>query len=623
VNKNTFVLIDGNAILHRAYHAMPRFEVSGKLVNAIYGFISILFSAIEKHEPEYLAVAFDVKGPTFRDELFKEYKAKRIKPPQEFYDQIPDVWEFLRVAEIPIMSKEGYEADDIIGTLAKKVNGDLGEGEVIIITGDQDTLQLVDDRTKVAMPATAARVSVPASTSVLYGGESNPSTVIDLWNIPDGDVKEIYSLNLNDSTVRSQWVDLIRNSYGAFKGIKHDDMGMSDQKILCPTCATRANLPDNYFSQMYPVYAQKYNNDFLITGRLDWFSVGTDNQNAQGWVGLSRLGGPVEYNGYQIKHFLDSALTQVASGYPHPLLEPDFDVVSMSGTKIPRNQKEFVRTMQLQTFMPVMNQSLGFWHLTDQNDVNRVIFASQLKQRLQQYTYDQAQKWYETGIPYTVQPLYVNYPNDETAYGLYGYAGNDRQTPWNEYMFGNALLVRPIFTDNDTFQVYLPGGATTRWRYLLTSGKSAEQGGRTISYTGTINDFPVFLKEGEILIIGDADTTKDTLYAYVFLESAGKTQSSVYSVHKNGTVYKLQAVKDGEVYKLKNTATNQWVIMTDDHYNKGFRIAEITSLLHNSIPGDLNTDGHVNIFDYNLLVSKFNNPYTIFDYNSLVANFGK
>ncbi len=180
MKKNTFVLIDGNAILHRAYHAMPRFEVSGKLVNAIYGFISILFSAIEKHEPEYLAVAFDVKGPTFRDELFKEYKAKRVKPPQEFYDQIPDVWEFLRVAEIPIMSKEGYEADDIIGTLAKKVNGDLGEGEVIIITGDQDTLQLVDDRTKVAMPAMGKIKETLYDISAVRGKlDLTPAQVID------------------------------------------------------------------------------------------------------------------------------------------------------------------------------------------------------------------------------------------------------------------------------------------------------------------------------------------------------------------------------------------------------------------------------------------------------------
>jgi len=146
-------LIDGNAILHRAYHAMPRFEVNGLLVNAIYGFISTLFSTIERFEPEFLAIAFDVKGPTFRDDLFDQYKAKRIKPPQEFYDQIPVVWDFVRTMEIPLLTKEGFEADDVIGTLAKHVNGDLKDGEVIIVTGDQDTLQLVDSHTKVAMPA--------------------------------------------------------------------------------------------------------------------------------------------------------------------------------------------------------------------------------------------------------------------------------------------------------------------------------------------------------------------------------------------------------------------------------------------------------------------------------------
>ena len=484
-----------------------------------------------------------------------------------------------------------------------------------------------DNKGRIASILHSPPYSIPSSTSILYGGEANPSTAVDLANIPDGDVKEMYNLNLNDSSVRSAWVDVVRNSYGAFKGIKHDDMGMSDQKTLCPSCATRANFPDNYFSQMYPVYTQKYNNDFLITGRLDWFSAGTDLQNSQGWVGLSRLGGPVEYNGYQIKHFLDSALTQIASGYPHPLLEPDFDRVSMTGSKIPANQKEFVRTMQLQTFMPVMNQSLGFWHLTDQSHVNRVVFASKLKQRLQQYTYDKAQKWYETGVPTTVQPLYLAYPHDETAYSLYQYAGNNRQTPWDEYLFGNALLVRPIFSDDDTFSVYLPGGSSTLWRYFLASGKPAEHGGQLITYSGTIDNFPVFLKEGEILIIGDPDTSKNPLplFAYVFLESPGTTQSSIYTYHDhtNGKKYRLQAFKNDGVYQLKNIDTNQSVSMTNDTYGKGFKIAEITTLLNNSIPGDLNGDGHVNQADYDLLVANFGNPYTIFDYNVLVGNFGK
>ncbi|MFH1855138.1 MAG: 5'-3' exonuclease H3TH domain-containing protein [bacterium] len=178
--KPKIILIDGNAILHRSYHAMPRFEVNGKLVNAIYGFISILFYNISRFEPKYLAVAFDVKGPTFRDEIFKEYKAKRIKPPQEFYDQIPEVWDFVRTMEIPLLTKEGFEADDVIGTISKRINGDLGEGEIIIVTGDQDTLQLVDDRTFVAMPAMGkTQETVYDSSAVIGKFGLAPEKIID------------------------------------------------------------------------------------------------------------------------------------------------------------------------------------------------------------------------------------------------------------------------------------------------------------------------------------------------------------------------------------------------------------------------------------------------------------
>ena len=178
--KPTFVLIDGNAILHRSYHAMPRFMVGDKLVNAVYGFIAILFSTIERFEPTYLAVAFDVKGPTFRDEIFEHYKAGRIKPEQEFYDQIPDVWEFVRIMDIPLLAKEGFEADDVIGTLAKRINGDLGEGEVIILTGDQDTLQLVDHRTKVAMPAMGKiKETVYDESAVIGKFGLKPNQIID------------------------------------------------------------------------------------------------------------------------------------------------------------------------------------------------------------------------------------------------------------------------------------------------------------------------------------------------------------------------------------------------------------------------------------------------------------
>ena len=143
-----FVIIDGNALIHRAYHALPPFKTKeGKLVNAVYGFASILFRVIKDLAPDYLAVSFDLAGPTFRDLEYKEYKAKRIKQPQEFYDQIPLVKELVAALSIPIFEKKGFEADDIIGTIIQKVKDK--EVKNIIVSGDLDLLQLVNSQTEI------------------------------------------------------------------------------------------------------------------------------------------------------------------------------------------------------------------------------------------------------------------------------------------------------------------------------------------------------------------------------------------------------------------------------------------------------------------------------------------
>ena len=148
-SRKKLILIDGNAIMHRAYHALPPLSTKkGELVNAVYGFASTLFSVIEMFKPEYIAVSFDLAGSTFRHEEYKEYKATRTKAPDEFYNQIPRVKEFVKTFNIPIFEKEGYEADDVIGTLAKQAE-QYEDMDVIIVTGDLDTLQLVTDRTKI------------------------------------------------------------------------------------------------------------------------------------------------------------------------------------------------------------------------------------------------------------------------------------------------------------------------------------------------------------------------------------------------------------------------------------------------------------------------------------------
>lgn len=150
---NRLVLIDGNAILHRAYHALPPLTApDGSVVNAVYGFGTMLLRLIGDLKPTHVAVAFDRPKPTFRKKLFEGYQAKRPKMDEELVDQIPKVHALVSGFGIPIFEKDGFEADDVIGTIAKHAKKD-GIDQVIIVTGDRDILQLVrDDKVLVYMP---------------------------------------------------------------------------------------------------------------------------------------------------------------------------------------------------------------------------------------------------------------------------------------------------------------------------------------------------------------------------------------------------------------------------------------------------------------------------------------
>ncbi|MCX6795214.1 MAG: DNA polymerase I [Candidatus Falkowbacteria bacterium] len=144
------IIIDGNALVHRSFHALPTTmkRQDGTTTNAVYGFTSFLLKAIQEFKPRYAVVTFDEAAPTFRHEAYIEYKANRVKAPDELYEQIPLTKEVLEAFEIPIFSKPGFEADDLIGTICQKVKK---EKDLVtyIITGDMDTLQLVDDKVKV------------------------------------------------------------------------------------------------------------------------------------------------------------------------------------------------------------------------------------------------------------------------------------------------------------------------------------------------------------------------------------------------------------------------------------------------------------------------------------------
>ncbi|MFZ1626952.1 MAG: DNA polymerase I [Candidatus Moraniibacteriota bacterium] len=146
--KKRLVLIDGNAIIHRSYHALPPMATkSGESVHAVYGFAMTLFSVIDKFKPDYIAASFDLSGGTFRDELYADYKATRTKAPDDLYAQIPKVKELVQAMNIPIYELPGFEADDCVGALSKQ--GEVAGTDVVIVTGDTDTLQLVTEQVKV------------------------------------------------------------------------------------------------------------------------------------------------------------------------------------------------------------------------------------------------------------------------------------------------------------------------------------------------------------------------------------------------------------------------------------------------------------------------------------------
>jgi len=143
---NRLVLVDGNAVLHRAYHAIPMFLTApdGSVVNAVYGFGTMLIRLITDLKPTHVAVAFDRAAPTFRKKLFAGYQIKRPKIDDALVEQIPKVHDLVASFGIPIFEKDGFEADDVIGTIAKNRKKE-GIDQIIIVTGDRDILQLVED----------------------------------------------------------------------------------------------------------------------------------------------------------------------------------------------------------------------------------------------------------------------------------------------------------------------------------------------------------------------------------------------------------------------------------------------------------------------------------------------
>src|SRR3990172_7458302 len=179
--KPTLYLLDGMAIAYRSYFAFirnPLINSKGQNTSAVFGFLRFLFMIYDNEKPDALAVIFDPKGPTFRHKQYKEYKATRQKMPDDMRDQIPVIHEVISALNIPDIEVEGYEADDVIGTLAKQAQK---RGyEVYLVSGDKDFMQLVDKNIKLYNPKRAGEeVEILDEQGVLDKIGLPPTKIID------------------------------------------------------------------------------------------------------------------------------------------------------------------------------------------------------------------------------------------------------------------------------------------------------------------------------------------------------------------------------------------------------------------------------------------------------------
>lgn len=297
-----FLVIDGNSIMNRAYYGLMRLNMTSSVLNihtnALYAFLNIYWMTLDKFKPDFVVVSFDLKAPTFRHEMYKEYKGTRHAMPDELKEQMPVIKEILTAMNVPIIEKEGYEADDILGTIAKK--NEKNNIFTYILTGDRDSFQLISDLTSVIMPSnkpgkTEYTVYNPEKLNEKYG--IKPCQVIEVKalmgdasdNIPGvkgvGE-KTAYSLIQKYDNIKSIYDNI--DNIDITQKIKEKLLNDKDMANLSHTLATidvnvpieldynKAVLTDINKEKVYKLFKDLEFNKFL--NKFDFSDV-TSNDN--------------------------------------------------------------------------------------------------------------------------------------------------------------------------------------------------------------------------------------------------------------------------------------------------------------------------------------------------------
>lgn len=267
------VLIDGHSIIHRAFYGVPDLtNAEGLHTNGIYGFLNILFRILDEEKPDYLAVAFDLPAPTFRHQMYDAYKGTRKAMPEELREQIPVLKELLGAMNIPLLMMEGYEADDLLGTVAGKSEA---QGlDTVIVSGDRDLLQIATDKIMIRMPKTRKGVTEIENyyaEDVLAAYQVTPPQIIELKALM-GDASDnipgVPGIGEKGATALITTYGTIENAYAHVEEIKqkrtrealreHYDMAVMSKKLatICVEAPValdlqEARLTDPYTEEAY------------------------------------------------------------------------------------------------------------------------------------------------------------------------------------------------------------------------------------------------------------------------------------------------------------------------------------------------------------------------------------
>ena len=272
------LLIDGHSILNRAFYGVPDLTNSkGLHTNAVYGFLNIMFRVLDDEKADHLAVAFDLKDPTFRHKMYAEYKGTRKPMPEELHEQVPVIKEVLTAMNIPILTKSGFEADDILGTVAKRSQA--AGMDVTILSGDRDLLQLADERIQICLPKTVkgtTEVHRYFPADVLREYQVTPQEFIDLKALmgdSSDNIPGVPSIGEKTATAIITAWHSIENAYAHVEEIKppraqkalaeHYDMAQMSKTLatICIAADIDFNPADSAVGNIYTQEAYQ-----LLTG---------------------------------------------------------------------------------------------------------------------------------------------------------------------------------------------------------------------------------------------------------------------------------------------------------------------------------------------------------------------